>query len=474
MCIRDRCMMSELVVRKEGFMSEGHFLSPDDFKILHEVGMKRITPIKIKYYGIPMAGIKRNSEGIFENFVIIDQIQHMDRILEYFSIPPKPLRLEASLVMRPINPNPFTEEDADFLVTNTDDEGTPLHEKEETIIHPLKYEISGLVTDISRDAAIGYIEQEFDVREGVNELCVYFPVVVGELNPPYAGIKTLKKSVRNDQSGSLKNRLLQAGLHYLIGECGSPTLTACGDGICQSGETCETDGNVKCPEKEALPSGTCRITCNYCGDGILDSGWEECDFMDNSPYKNWGLGTGEDDQYVCNSTCEQDGGWCGDGIVQDGSQYEGAEDFGEECDFGTDNNCCEDCKWTCDEIIYESTSLKFDNTDTSRNFESGDIALIKLPACRIVYGGYIDINAEELSSVPGEIKITIGGIEHIFEAGGEEENYQKKIEIDLSSLSGSCSENPQIIQFTTSFEGGGEIECSNFMIRYCEACNPDS
>ncbi len=390
--VKAPCMISELVVRKEGFMSSGTFITPDELTY-YEVPLERIAnPMKIRYYGIPMVGLNKDSEGKFENFIIIDQMRHINLVQEYFTDSIPLFKLETNLMMKSTEPNPFTEEDADFLITNIDDEDSLVHEKNETIIHPIQYEVSGLVSDFSRDVVTGYIEQTLNVREGVNELCVYFPVVVGDLSPPYTDIKTLDKSVRNDQSEDLKLKLQQAGLDYLIGECRPVILTACGDGHCQPTETCETGGDVKCPlstPHEQLPVNTCRITCNYCGDSILDSGWEDCDFNEekylacdyNNPFE-CGLGTSEDNQYVCNSTCEHDEGWCGDGIVQNGTQYEGADDFGEQCDYGEDIDCCENCQWTCNSSSYETINLMFE-TGVEAFFSSGDSVNILFPTCRI-------------------------------------------------------------------------------------------
>lgn len=57
----------------------------------------------------------------------------------------------------------------------------------------------------------------------------------------------------------------------------------CGDGVCNTGETCDPDDDtaIDCVEgdnyEEPLPSGTeCRQDCTYCGDGILN-GSEACD-----------------------------------------------------------------------------------------------------------------------------------------------------------------------------------------------------
>lgn len=51
----------------------------------------------------------------------------------------------------------------------------------------------------------------------------------------------------------------------------------CGNGVCDTGEYCDTNGNVRCPSGTALPIGTtCSELCTYCGDGVVN-GTEECD-----------------------------------------------------------------------------------------------------------------------------------------------------------------------------------------------------
>lgn len=51
----------------------------------------------------------------------------------------------------------------------------------------------------------------------------------------------------------------------------------CGNGECDAGEYCETNGNLECPDGTALPVGTtCSELCTYCGDGVVN-GTEECD-----------------------------------------------------------------------------------------------------------------------------------------------------------------------------------------------------
>lgn len=76
--------------------------------------------------------------------------------------------------------------------------------------------------------------------------------------------------------------------------CDAP-VASCGDGTCDSGETCETNGNKACPSGTALASGvTCRSNCTYCGDGTVN-GSEACDAPGNSSQCPGGA--------ICTSSC---------------------------------------------------------------------------------------------------------------------------------------------------------------------------
>lgn len=97
-------------------------------------------------------------------------------------------------------------------------------------------------------------------------------------------------------SGTEDTQTCQAGVVVLTGEgegtalqelnegsCSNRTITlsstapTCGNGSCDPGETCDTNGNLSCPSEQPLSAGTtCRQDCTYCGDGIINGG-EECD-----------------------------------------------------------------------------------------------------------------------------------------------------------------------------------------------------
>ncbi|MBN2101746.1 MAG: VWA domain-containing protein [Candidatus Aenigmarchaeota archaeon] len=418
------CMMSEIVVRKDGFMSNGTFVTPENLTD-YEVRLQKIkSNLTVRYFGVPVIGINRNSEGWFEKFIPADQIFEIDNLWSsaYTGHDSQRFKLEAKLMWEPIEPNVFTEEDSDFILDNRDEDNNLVHEKNESIIHPIIYKVSGIVSDTERDDAIlGYINQEITIEELDEEICVYFPVVVGYFNYPYTALPELTESVRKDQAVALQERLINSGIPFLIGQCENYIITACGDGDCQEDETCDPGGpggSIECPGKGPLqPEIDCRITCNYCGDTIWDLGWEECDSMEEKysscnygePFNiltDCGLGTSEDNQYWCNSTCNQDGGWCGDTIIQDGNQPgDYPQNYGEQCDFGTDINCCESCHWVCSESDWDSYGpLKFGpaSTDNYAILFDDERTVFELPACRILGSGTIDaelIQSDEKSAI---------------------------------------------------------------------------
>ncbi len=102
----------------------------------------------------------------------------------------------------------------------------------------------------------------------------------------------------------------------------------CGDGVTDTGETCDTGaGNSDAPD---APSG-CRTDCSLlrCGDGVTDSG-ETCDDGDDGVAfggENCPSGNCNDPDASCRTDCTPQR--CGDDIV----------DSGETCD-GTDVSAC--------------------------------------------------------------------------------------------------------------------------------------
>ena len=85
-------------------------------------------------------------------------------------------------------------------------------------------------------------------------------------------------------SGTEDTQTCQAGVVVLTGEgegtalqelnegsCSNRTITlsstapTCGNGSCDPGETCDTNGNLSCPSEQPLSAGTtCRQDCTYC------------------------------------------------------------------------------------------------------------------------------------------------------------------------------------------------------------------
>jgi hypothetical protein len=116
--------------------------------------------------------------------------------------------------------------------------------------------------------------------------------------------------------------------------------------------------------------------------GPKGNGREDCDGDNNvatfpgasSVDKQYACTTGpndEHDQPVPLGTCTFIGGYCGDGVVQ--------TDL-EECDFGSDiDDCCVTCAW---EYSYEQTSLSFQSGDPEAYIDKNDTVFIDFPEVR--------------------------------------------------------------------------------------------
>ncbi len=101
--------------------------------------------------------------------------------------------------------------------------------------------------------------------------------------------------------------------------CQIEVSNRCGNSVCDPGETC--DGLTKCTGLGQFTPGECRNTCNYCGDGIPQTG-EFCD--DGNTV----------DADTCSNTCSTSirvavQSVCGNGILE---PY-------EECDTRLTNSC---------------------------------------------------------------------------------------------------------------------------------------
>ena len=118
-------------------------------------------------------------------------------------------------------------------------------------------------------------------------------------------------------------------IHRSCGDGGQDAQEAglfrCGDNILSPGEECDDgDGNSD------VGYGGCTTRCTfgpYCGDGLVNGGWEQCDLGSRN-----GLDLGKDG---CTVGCMKPH-YCGDGIVD--------TSMGEECDLGDLNGAKLDSK----------------------------------------------------------------------------------------------------------------------------------
>ncbi len=104
----------------------------------------------------------------------------------------------------------------------------------------------------------------------------------------------------------------------------------CGDGVVSSREVCDSGANNGMGD--GSPYGGCAMDCTlepFCGDGMVDDGYEVCDD---------GLNLGGDAS-SCAPGCQMMGSFCGDGVVQPSND--------EQCDDGnmtSGDGCSAACK----------------------------------------------------------------------------------------------------------------------------------
>ncbi|HTW97121.1 MAG TPA: vWA domain-containing protein, partial [Candidatus Methylomirabilis sp.] len=182
--------------------------------------------------------------------------------------------------------------------------------------------------------------------------------------------------------------------------------TYCGDGIKQDNPpNGESNGG---PGNDGYEQCDCgNLTNQQCVDaGCTDPSTGKVDYSNcNQTNSTTGVPpAGQSSiswQYGCSKTCvNSNGGYCGDGIIQDGlySKFasaagqqtlpnnllikHGKTNFGEQCDFGGDINCCDKstCQWTTgptDEVSIAGDAY----------LAKGETMNLDIPACRGVSGG---------------------------------------------------------------------------------------
>ena len=109
-----------------------------------------------------------------------------------------------------------------------------------------------------------------------------------------------------------------------------PIPSLCGNSVLNAGETCDPPGSQ-------TTGGVCRDNCTFCGDGVTQGDYEQCDGGATCTAQcTWVTGCTDPNAYNYNANAVVDDGsciWCGDGTVNGP----------EECDGGA--TCTAQCTW---------------------------------------------------------------------------------------------------------------------------------
>jgi len=191
--------------------------------------------------------------------------------------------------------------------------------------------------------------------------------------------------------------LCDASCQIQYGSC--QEAQTCGNGVVEGGEVCD-DGKLN------STYGNCADDCgsfaaDYCGDGKLDLPHEFCDWEESNAYSDtnslWAL----DQEDSCAYDCKGTGTYCGDGIVQ--------EQF-EDCDDANDNNA-DTCSNTCEHS--NPICLEQDPQYYSGPMPGNDDEHIFM-ITRIADNDFAQWS-EQLEQTGGTGKINYPGIKHIKE-----------------------------------------------------------
>jgi hypothetical protein len=243
------CMISELKVYKEGYKAFGDFNSYSEFDG-KEIEIKKVDTVSVHFIGVPMVAYhnemilafqipysswREQYPGVFTDYFIvgsprpISEIRLGDFALTLPLIALFQTNLDESAVVSevtfaPTDPNPFTGEESEILVSDVPDFETQEIVDEVGIysINHNTYDITGFARN--KFDSNGFVKGVFNMTDfeikGENELFIYVPVILGYttsqpspgsvINPSY-----LEDPIDIGEINKIRERFHSCGLDFV-------------------------------------------------------------------------------------------------------------------------------------------------------------------------------------------------------------------------------------------------------------------
>ncbi len=167
------CIVSELHVYSTGYRTFGDLFRSD------EVADKTVTMEKIEdtitihFKALEAEASGTGSNGVYGSY----SIKSASKDLTAFG----DRKLTLFLTFSPEDPNYFTGEDSAIVLTNYDESGGLLTATQTPGIQPVEYRITASLsdtTDEENSMPVGYIDTQFEIKEGKKDIYVYLPAVL--------------------------------------------------------------------------------------------------------------------------------------------------------------------------------------------------------------------------------------------------------------------------------------------------------